>query len=215
MSFVKRKNYYSHLRSDLLKLLPSQLTLEKVLDVGCGVGVTGQYLKNQMQVKEIVGIELNAEAANQARAVLDQVIIGDIQQIELPFGPDYFDCIICADVLEHLFDPWAVLKKLKTYLKPTGWMLLSVPNLQHWSMIFKLLAGKWDYQLEGILDSTHIRFFTRSSLRDMVEQAGLEIETIESAMGQEVRLFNLVTLNVFSDFLSFRYFVLARKSNRK
>ncbi|MDZ7334585.1 MAG: class I SAM-dependent methyltransferase [candidate division KSB1 bacterium] len=215
MSFVKQKDYYSHVRSDLLKLLPSQLTLEKVLDVGCGVGVTGQYLKDQMRVKEVVGIELNAEAAHQARAVLDQVVIGDIQQIELPFGPDHFDCIICADLLEHLFNPWAVLNKLKAYLKPTGWMLLSVPNVQHWSMIVNLLRGEWRYQHEGILDNTHIRFFTRSSVRDMVEQAGYEIEIIKGVMGQEVRLFNLVTLGVFSDFLSFRYFVLARKSNRK
>ncbi len=215
MSFAKEKDYYSHQRSDLLRLLPAKIKLERALDVGCGVGATGQYLKNHWQVNEVVGIELNAEMAQQAQAVLDKVVIGDIQHMDLPFAPGDFDIIICADVLEHLYDPWSVLKKLKTYLKDSGYLLLSVPNVQHWTMIVKLLAGKWHYQHEGILDSTHIRFFTRSSLVEMIEQTGFEIERMSDAMGREVRFINLVTLGMFSNFFSFRYFILARNSNRK
>ena len=215
MSFVKEKTYYSHGRSDLLLLLPDSIKLGSVLDVGCGCGVTGKYLKNHFKAKQVVGIEMNGEMARQAQTVLDHVIVGDVQKIELPFDQQYFDCIICADVLEHLYDPWSVLKKLKTYLNDSGYLLLSLPNVQHWSMILKLLAGKWHYQPEGILDSTHIRFFTRSSLREMMEETGFEIEAMNGAMGREVRFINFLTLGILSGFLSFRYFVLAKKSNRK
>ena len=215
MSFTKQKDYYSHERSDLLRLLPSGVKLEKVLDVGCGCGTTGQYLKNHLTVKEVVGIEMNPEMAQQAKMVLDQVIIGDVQQIDLPFDQRYFDCIICADLLEHLYDPWSVLLKLKNYLKDTGCLLLSVPNVQHWSMIARLLAGSWNYQDEGILDSTHIRFFTRKSLRELIQRSGFQIEKISGAMGKETHLINFLTLRLLSNFFSFRYFVLAKKSNRK
>ena len=215
MSFTKQKKYYSHERSDLLDLLPANMKLEKVLDVGCGSGATGQYLKNYLQAKEVAGIEMNADMAKQAKTILDRVIVGDIQQIELPFDQHYFDCIICADILEHLYDPWSILFKLKNYLKNTGCLLLSVPNIQHWSIIARLLAGKWYYQDEGILDNTHIRFFTRKSLGGLIERCGFQIEKISGAMGKETRLVNCLTLGLFSNFLSFRYFVLARKSNRK
>lgn len=211
MSFNKPKDYYSHERSDLLGLLPAGARLEKVLDVGCGCGATGQYLKNHLQARQVVGIEMNPDMAQQAQAILDQVIIGDVQQIDLPFDSSYFDCIICADVLEHLYDPGAVLNKIKIHLKDTGYLLLSVPNVQHWSIILQLLVGKWQYQQQGILDSTHLRFFTRTSLRQLIQNSGFQIEKIHGAMGREVRFINLVTLGILSSFLSFRYFVLARK----
>jgi 2-polyprenyl-3-methyl-5-hydroxy-6-metoxy-1,4-benzoquinol methylase len=215
VSFTKQKAYYCHERSDLLRLLPASVKLERVLDVGCGCGATGQYLKNHLQVKKVVGIEMNPEMAQQAQRILDQVIVGDVQQIELPFDQHYFDCIICADVLEHLYDPWSVLIKLKNHLKDAGCLLLSVPNVQHWSMIARLLAGKWDYRDEGILDSTHIRFFTRRSIQELIQRSGFQIEKMSGAMGQESHLINFLTLRLLSNFLSFRYFVLARKSNRK
>lgn len=215
MSFTKQKTYYSHERSDLLRLLPARVKLEKVLDVGCGCGATGQYLKNLMQVREVVGIEMNPEMAQQAQPILDQVIIGDVQQIELPFDKQYFDCIICADVLEHLYDPWSVLIKLKNHLSDAGYLLLSVPNVQHWMMIARLLSGRWDYRDEGILDCTHIRFFTQKSLRGLLQRAGFQIEKLNGTMGKEVHFINFITLGLLSNFLSFRYFVLARKSSCK
>ncbi len=214
MSFTKQKAYYSHERTDLLRLLPAGVRLEKVLDVGCGNGATGQYLKNFMQVKQVSGIEMNPDMARQAQMILDQVIIGNIEKIELPYEENDFDCIICSDVLEHLYDPDSVLIKLNVHLKDNGYLLLSVPNVQHWSVIIRLILGKWDYQDEGILDSTHIRFFTRKSLRELVQRADYHIEKISSAMGPEVQFINFLTLGLLSNFFSFRYFILARKSNR-
>ena len=131
--------------------------------------------------------------------------------MDLPFERDEFDCIICADVLEHLYDPESVLVKLAGYLKNNGYLLLSVPNVQHWSMIARLIFGRWDYQEEGILDSTHIRFFTRKSLRQLVPRAGYQIEKISGAMGKEVQIINFLTLGLLSGFLTFRYFVRAKK----
>jgi hypothetical protein len=92
--------------------------------------------------------------------------------------------------------------------------LLSVPNVQHWSMIARLLSGKWDYRDEGILDCTHIRFFTQKSLQGLLQRAGFQIEKLNGAMGKEVHFINFITLGLLSNFLSFRYFVLARKSSR-
>jgi len=212
VSFTKQKAYYSHERSDLLRLLPTGVTLEKVLDVGCGNGATGRYLKKYLQVKEVSGIEMNPEMARQAQMILDQVIIGNIEKIELPYEQNDFDCIICADVLEHLYDPESVLIKLSAHLRDNGYLLLSVPNVQHWSVIIRLILGKWDYQDEGILDSTHIRFFTRNSLRELVQRAGYHIEKMSGAMGPEVQIIYFLTLGLLSNFFSFRYFVLAKKT---
>jgi len=211
MNLKKDLLYYSYSRTDLLALLPENIKLDNILEIGCGNGSTGYLLKKDNKVTHVYGIEINEKLRSEAEKNLDQVIIGDIEKIELPFDDGFFDCIIFADVLEHLYDPWFVLKKIKPLLKTGGVVLASIPNVQHWSVLFNLLRGKWEYKDEGILDNTHIRFFTKKSQIKMLYEAGFDVKKIKGSMGKMIRFLNIISFNLFSNFFSFRYFVIAKK----
>jgi len=211
MNFKKDKFYYNQQRTDLLFLLPREIKFNNVLEIGCGNGRTGQLIKQLNKATNVFGIEINEALKIEAEKKLDKVIIGDIEKMELPFDIEYFDCIILADVLEHLYDPWYVVKKLKPFLKTDGVVLASFPNVQHWSILINLLRGKWDYKSEGLLDDTHIRFFTKSSMSKMFEDAGLEIIKINRNMGRMTRFINTMSFCLFNNFFSFRYLILASK----
>lgn len=150
--------------------------LAHALDVGCSGGALGVYLKSQCGYQEVVGIEYSGSAAENARKYLDDVYVGDACRIDLP--PKYhghFDLIVYADVLEHLVDPWGVVEKHKNYLKGDGYMLASVPNLRNLFVILQLLLGRFDYTELGLLDRTHLRFFTAETAQEMFSRAGFEL----------------------------------------
>ena len=211
MNLNKDITYYQNTRIELLQLLPKDTILNRVLDVGCGNGNTASILKQEHDAVQVVGVEINENLKPEAEENLDEVIIDDVEKIELPFDEEYFDLIIFADVLEHLYDPWFVLKKLKIFLKSDGFVLASIPNTQHWSVLFNLALGKWEYKNEGLLDNTHVRFFTRRTMERMFSDAGFEIKKMNRSMGKIIRFLNMISFFLFNDILSFRYFVLARK----
>ena len=215
MNLKKDLLYYSHGRTDLLALLPEKSKFNNVLEIGCGNGSTGHLLKKENKAAHVYGIEINEKLKTEAAKNLDKIIIGDIEKIELPFENDFFDCIILADVLEHLNDPWSVLSKIKPFLKTGGIVLASIPNVQHWSVLFNLIKGKWEYKDEGILDNTHIRFFTRKSLVKMFDEPGFEIKKINSSMGKMIRFINSISFCLLNNIFSFRYLVLAEKKIKK
>jgi hypothetical protein len=93
-------------------------------------------------------------------------------------GGESVDCIVYGDVLEHLRDLWAALKMHVSHLRENGWVLACIPNIQYWTTLYNLLQGKWDYQDSGILDRTHLRFFTHKTVRELFEQAGLKIAAL-------------------------------------
>lgn len=164
--------YYEHPRRELLPAIP--LSARRVLDVGCGAGVLGRVLKEERNVEEVCGVEFIEEAYQRARTVLDRVLHGNIEEMALPWDDEYFDCIVCADVLEHLVDPSAVMAKLSRVLAPRGVIVISVPNIRFHEVIHMLSHGAWTYYEQGIMDATHLRFFTRSGLRTMIENGGME-----------------------------------------
>jgi 2-polyprenyl-3-methyl-5-hydroxy-6-metoxy-1,4-benzoquinol methylase len=164
--------YYQRARPEIQRLVPSHARV--VLDVGCGAGVLGATLKRRGTV-EVVGVEVDPDAAAAAERVLDRVHVGDIELLELPYETSTFDCIILADVLEHLRDPWALLRRLTPLLGAHGRVIASLPNIRHWSVLRGLLQGKWTYLPAGILDRGHLRFFTLKSGRALLEAAGLAI----------------------------------------
>lgn len=170
------EEYYEHPRRELLPVIPR--TCRRVLDVGCGAGVLGRVLKAERRVAEVCGIEYVEEAAQRARAVLDRVLHGNIEEMALPWEDGYFDCIVCADVLEHLVNPAAVLAKLKRVLARDGVMVISVPNARFYEVIQMLSHGAWTYCEQGIMDATHLRFFTRTDLGTMIESGGMETAEI-------------------------------------
>jgi spore maturation protein CgeB/ubiquinone/menaquinone biosynthesis C-methylase UbiE len=169
----KLREYYECPRYELMHFIPQQA--QRVLDVGCGAGAFGDTLKKERGALEVSGIEMVEEAWKKASLVLDRALLGNIETMDLPFEESYFDCIVCGDVLEHLVDPVAALRKLTHVLKPDGIIVISIPNVRFYDVIRMLSNGAWTYMQQGILDETHLRFYTKSALRRLVEDAGLVV----------------------------------------
>ena len=174
---MKQTGYYHHTRPEVLKLIP--LNSQKVLDVGCGAGELGFALKKRQRT-EVHGVELVFSAAESAKSYLDKVWNSAIEDVLPDLPGDYYDCIVVADILEHLIDPWAVLTILKSKLSSDGKIIASIPNIQNWKIISDLIQGEWNYRNEGILDRTHLRFFTRKSVEELFWRAGLHIANLST-----------------------------------
>ena len=163
-------SYFGHGRPEILALVPG--TARSVLDIGCGAGRLGKAIKARQQA-EVVGIELNEDAAEAARTRIDQVFVGDVEAMDLPFPPGRFDAIVCGDILEHLREPDRVLRRAKDWLEPDGTLVASIPNVRHHSVVRSVLEGNWTYESAGLLDRTHLRFFTRREIEKLFFPGGL------------------------------------------
>lgn len=204
----KNSEYFATERLDLVACFPNQAG--RVLEVGCGIGKTGAYLKREGLANEVVGIELIPEIAEQARGRLDTVLCGDVEQLQIPYPAGYFKVILCGDVLEHLKDPWNLLRRLKPYLQSNGLIIAAVPNVRHWRTVVALLVqGRWDYVDSGILDRTHLRFFTGKTSRHLFESNGYRIVQVRPQLAIRALLINRLTFGLFTDLLAYRYVVIA------
>ncbi len=175
MDPIRLTQYFRHSRDDVLDEVPD--TAKVILDVGCGTGVVGARLR-QRQACEVWGIESDPDAAGAARAVLDRVIETPVEAAAAVLPAGHFDTLIAADVLEHLPDPWGTLRVLARCLAPAATVLISLPNLQHHDVVRDLLRGRFTYVPAGILDLSHLRFFTRQSAIDLARIAGLTVERV-------------------------------------
>jgi SAM-dependent methyltransferase len=173
---------YEGTRPEVRAMVPAQSA--RVLDLGCSSGVLGSSLKREQGVRTVVGVELDPVYADDARRRLDEVHCLDLNDLpgrrDLLTALGRFDCIVAADVLEHLVEPWAVLGAVAETLEPGGSVVVSLPNVRHWSVLRALLLrGSWPRADEGgIFDSTHLRWFTPRDAVDMIEAAGLSVETV-------------------------------------
>jgi O-antigen biosynthesis protein len=149
-----------------------------VLETGCANGRFSHVLAEHGC--SVVGVEMDSGAAQEAAKYCEQVIVGDLEdpavQAQIPSG---FDVLLFGDVLEHLVKPWEVLKELRSRLEPGGSVVISMPNVAHWDVRIGLLFGRFDYQYDGVMDATHLRFFTRRTLLEMLEQTGFRVEQID------------------------------------
>lgn len=170
-STVGRAPYPDHANPDLLDRIP--LTARRILDVGCGAGALGRAYKRRNPAARYLGIEADPLAADIAAGRLDGVARGDVEQLSSPFAGERFDCIIYGDVLEHLRDPWRVLRAQAAALAPGGVVLVCMPNAEHWRFADRLLQGGWDYEADGLFDRTHLRWFTADTTRAALIGAGL------------------------------------------
>ena len=159
---------YERARPEILAHVPP--SARRVLDLGCATGTTGAALKAR-QPAHVTGIELEPTYAAEARAHLDEVIEADVEQAQ-PHGT--FDTLIAADVLEHLKDPWAALRRYAGALEPHGTAVVSLPNVGHWSTYAHLARGTWPRNAEGIFDATHLRWFTLRDALELLLGAGLK-----------------------------------------
>ena len=203
-------SYYTFPREKLFEQVPDKAG--RVLEVGCGAGVLGERLKRSGKAAQVAGVELSAHAAALASSRLDEVRIGDVESMPLDAWHGRFDTLVVADVLEHLRDPWAALFRLRDCLKDGGTVIASIPNIAHYKIIKKLLFADWRYEPGGILDHTHLRFFTRASIEDLFRNAGFEILRVErEGRGRWwSRLFGPLSERV-RDFTAVQYYVTARK----
>lgn len=167
-------DYHLHTRSEMLRLLPTDV--RTLLDVGGGEGNFAHTFMTERGGQATL-LEFNSRAVETARERGINVIVGDFGAVS---PTESFDCVAMLDVLEHLADPLSALLHARQFLKPMGALLLSVPNVGHWSVVWDLLEGKFDYQPVGILCNTHLRFFTRHGLEAMLADAGFKIERWEN-----------------------------------
>ncbi len=208
----KQAWYYAFVRRDIEPLLPSRS--ERVLEIGCGGGGTLAWLKESGRAQWTAGIELSPEAGAVARGRVDELHCGDVDQLLANFPAASFDLILCLDVLEHLLDPWATLQKLQALLCPGGRIISSLPNIRHHSVVLPLLfAGRWEYQDAGIMDRTHLRFFSRKGIAAMMSRAGLrEIRALPTfAWGSWDKWKDWATFGLLRGLLAFQYLVLAER----
>lgn len=150
----------------------------RILDVGCSAGVLARDLAAAGAVVD--GIEYDPVAAEEARSVCRTVLVGDLDSMDLSgLDPAGYQAVVCADILEHLRDPVAVLTRLRAVMAPGGKLIVSVPNIANWSMRLLHLAGRWDYQERGIMDRTHLRFFNRRGIVETVVRGGFRVVDVD------------------------------------
>ena len=166
--------YFAGERDDLIRLVPEGC--RRILDVGCAAGMYGRKLKEHIPDLQITGVELNPAMAELAKEHYDHVLVQPVQEI---IFDSCFDLINCGDVLEHLEDPWAVLNKLYTLLDIPGYLVLSVPNVGHWTVVRDLLQGRFEYVPWGLLCVSHIHWFTEESIREALDNTGFTIDVFE------------------------------------
>jgi 2-polyprenyl-3-methyl-5-hydroxy-6-metoxy-1,4-benzoquinol methylase len=169
----------------LLQMIPA--APRAVFDLGCFVGATGRWLKGQFPGVRVVGVELLPAAAEKARADYDQVFTGRFEEIDLAPLTGQFDTIIAADVLEHLYHPWQSLERLKTLLAPGGALYVSLPNVRNLRVLEGLALGDWPYAGAGILDITHLRFFTRRSALRMLSETGWQVQDVRANLDPQLK----------------------------
>ena len=178
-------SYYSYARTELIeRIRAGKRDAIKVLELGCGCGATLARIKYLYPNATVYGVELNEEAVKYG-TYLAKIIAGDIETMELPYQPEMFDYILFGDVLEHLHNPDKMLCRVRKLLKPDGVLITSIPNIMNISVIVHLLQGDFTYHDSGLLDRTHIHFFTRNEIEKMFVQCGFEITGMGSTCGRE------------------------------
>lgn len=203
--------YLENRRLEMLPYIPA--TTRRLLDVGCGKGTFAREVKRVLG-GEVWGIELDPIAAAIAREHLDHVEIGDVDQCIASIPSGAFDCVVFNDILEHLLHPDRTLRGVARVLAPHGVVVASIPNVRYIGNLYELLIKRdWEYKSSGILDRTHLRFYTRKSLPRLFAAADYELQRVEGINGTTRWLFPLfvwATLGLFADAKYLQFACVAR-----
>jgi SAM-dependent methyltransferase len=208
----RRRAAYETTRPEVQAAVPADA--RRILDLGCASGALGAALKARQRA-QVVGVELLPEYARDAEAVLDRVICDDVASaLESPGELGRFDCIVAADVLEHLVDPWTALANAVTILEPGGTAVVSLPNVQYLKTFMTLARGTWPRDDDGLFDRTHLRWFTVRDARSLLENAGLEVVAVRPRYwfhGRALALVRLAGRLGLSPFLAGQFVLVGRK----
>lgn len=209
----KPLDYFSRARTELYQVLPDYA--EQVLEIGCGSGATLAWMKAQGLAGHTTGIELAPQMAEQAGQNVDSLIIGDAEALLDDIACDpVFDLVLCLDVLEHFVDPWRMIEKISRALKQGGLVVASIPNVRHFSVLGPLLfKGRWDYEEAGILDHTHLRFFTKASAASLLQTNDLDVIAVVPNIqhGSKSYWAKKLSFGLLADFCTVQYLVCAKK----
>ncbi len=194
-------SYYDRERPSITNLVTDGKN--RVFDLGCGMGAVGRKLLESGKATEVLGAELFEDAAREAAKVYRHVHVGNVETIDFPYDQE-FDFVICGDVLEHLQNPYSMVAKIYRWLKPGGRIICSLPNIRNWRVLKDLVvSGRWEYEDSGIMDRTHLRFFTRKTSIQMLREAGFSIEINRMLIyGPKKNFCNRVTLGLLEEFLA-------------
>jgi glycosyltransferase involved in cell wall biosynthesis/2-polyprenyl-3-methyl-5-hydroxy-6-metoxy-1,4-benzoquinol methylase len=207
--------YYDFTREEMLKFVP--VGARRVLEIGCANGRFSELIRERQRA-EVWGIDAEAAAVEEARTRLDKALHGDVHDLLGTVPAAYFDCVVCNDVLEHLPDPGRVLDGIVRVLADGGVVVASIPNMRYLPVLYELLVRKdWKYRGGGVLDRTHLRFFTRRSIRRLFEDAGFEMIRMEGIQMRVPVLYRLAfliatvsTLGYYDDTRFIQYACVAR-----
>lgn len=174
----ENKIYDNKETDNFLSLFYGEISNRLVLDIGCGTGHLGAYLARRNN--QVFGITLSELEAIKARERLSKVLVEDIEQAQtLPYPKKHFDVVIFADSLEHFRSPEAILNKIRPYLKDDALLITSIPNIANFKIRFGLMFGRFNYEKDGILDNTHLRFFTLKTAKELISNAGFLVEQVK------------------------------------
>ncbi|QFT75976.1 class I SAM-dependent methyltransferase [Erythrobacter sp. THAF29] len=204
--------YHSSVRRDIVPLVPRA---ERLLDVGGGTGATAKFLKREGYAREIGVMDAVAPSDDREIDFHSRADLNDPSAIDSFFeeaGP--FDTILLLDVLEHLVDPWTIVKSFAKHVPEDGVMVASIPNVRHHSVTANLLfRNRWTYTDSGLLDRTHLRFFVRETAIDLMTLPGFRIEEVANSpiSGRSKQFLNAATFGALRSFLTLQYFIRIRK----
>lgn len=211
MNSSEISEYYATERPELVVFLREHGPFSAALDIGCAAGVLGVELLRNDIVAACDGIELNSEAAQLAETRLRRVWNGSLESLAEQISWQQYDLLILADVLEHLVDPWSALRLLRERSAPGCRLLLSVPNVRHYKVSLPLLfRGEFRYEEAGIMDRTHLHFFTRGSLEETVRACGWSVRAVGSHMKGRYRRRYMPT-RLLEPFVAVQYLMLVEK----
>lgn len=203
-----KRTYFQLPRNEMVTYLPA--SYQYVLEIGCGEGV---FFENVNEGVEYWGVELDPEAAKIASKKMYRVLTGKAEEVlsQLPLG--YFDLIICNDVIEHMIDYDFFFQEIKKHLQPSGVLVGSIPNMRYWKCLFELLVFKdWKYRDHGVMDKTHLHFFTLKSLKNIFKEYSFEIQKIGGINGPKSIFtktvgcaFVLLTLGFYADIMPVQF----------
>jgi 2-polyprenyl-3-methyl-5-hydroxy-6-metoxy-1,4-benzoquinol methylase len=217
----KRDEYFLNIRRDLVSFIP-QNPDNRILEIGAGGGDTLVHIKKAGLAREVMGIELfEMPGTQQKNPSIDKFVVGNIETMSIEAPLNYFDVILCGDVLEHLINPWVVGDKLIPHLKVNGLFVISVPNFREMLNLYTIFfRADFRYESEGIRDKTHLRFFCRKNILELVSRPNLQVvehcpsftKTVKGQWQYKRKIINKFTFGVFKDLFAAQYLVVAKRT---